>query len=890
MRVDPKALIRRLDPACTQALEEAVARAAAGRYYEIVVEHLLLGLLAPESGEIAELFQDLGRERRRAAASIERVLQRLRTGNAGRPVIAEGVMTWIEEAWLCASVERGATHVGPGDLLLEFVVHASRYTAEPTQEIVGLPREDLRRLLRGRSGASVGTSEFAQGPASDPPSSVPGPKDRSSGTGSTATAGSSGAASSGAGEHLGRFTISLTERARQGEIDPVFGRDPEIRQMIDVLARRRKNNPILVGEPGVGKTAVVEGLARAIVAGEAPRALQGTELRTLDLGLLMAGAGVRGELEKRLKAVIAEVKASAVPIILFIDEAHTLMGGGGDGSDLANLLKPELARGELRTIAATTWSEYKKYFEKDAALARRFQPVKIDEPPLETVTLMLRGLARGLEGAHGVTIRDEAITAAVELGDRYIAGRYHPDKAVDLLDTAAARVKIEQDAPPEALVRLRSDLAAATFELDGLRRDLADGRTRSGEAALTERVAALEADVKDLEARWESEKAAIAAVVAAQGAYRATESGAPEARAAAREELDRARSSLAELGGESPLIHAEVDRAAIARIVADWTGIPVGKMKSASIAELLDLEARMQRRIRGQDGALRAVAEAVRMSFAGVRDPRTPIAVLLFVGPSGVGKTETALALADLLFGGERQMTTINMSEFQEKHTVSRLIGSPPGYVGYGEGGVLTEAVRQRPHSVVLLDECEKADLEVMNLFYQVFDKGTLSDGEGREIDFRQTILILTSNLATDKVMDLHKGDRVPDLGEVTEAIRPILSKHFKPALLARMTVVPYRPMSPTILGDIAGLKLRALGERLRRAHGLTVEFGDALRSAMVERCLATESGARTLDHVLRGSLMPSIARSILEELAGGALPPRMTIDWDGGWSVRWAR
>lgn len=860
MRVHPKALIERLSPESTRALEASVVLAATGRAYEIVAEHVLAALL--REPEASKLLRDLGSSPERALLAVERALQRLRSGNAGKPVFAESVLTWFEEAWLVASIERGRQRLRPGDLLHELCVNLGRYTGEVHPELAKLPRDTLRELVDGLGG----DERIPQAP------------------GEPLATGETNAEARG--EALSQFTISLTERARAGSIDPIFGRDREIRQVIDVLARRRKNNPILVGEPGVGKTAIVEGLARAIVAGDAPKSLHTCDLRVLDLGLLAAAAGVRGELERRLKAVLAEIKGSARPVILFIDEAHMLLGGKDGDGELANLLKPELARGEVRTIAATTWSEYKRYFEKDAALARRFQPVKIDEPDTASAALMLRGLRSSFESAHNVIIRDEAVVAAVELSDRYIAGRYLPDKAVDLLDTAAARVKIEREAPPEALTRMRTDLAAARFELEGIDRDLGDGLPRSGRDELAARVADLVEEERDLEQRWRAQEALALDIEARQAELRALAVDDP-ARVDARAAVEHARALLTELGGEEPLVHAEVERSAIASVVADWTGIPVGKLRAASLSELLDLERSLEARIRGQGDAVRVVAEAVRMAYAGVRDPEAPVAVLLFVGPSGVGKTETALALAELLYGGERQMTTINMSEYQEKHTVSRLIGSPPGYVGYGEGGVLSEAVRQRPHSVVLLDECEKADLEVMNLFYQVFDKGALKDGEGRLIDFRHALVILTSNLATEAIVELQARTPQPSHEEIAAAIRPILSRHFKPALLARMTVVPYRPVDATVLASIAELKLAKLGARLGRAHGLSVEFDRSAIDALVARCVQAESGARLLDHLLRGSLMPALARTILGALAEGGLGERLRVAHDGGqWRV----
>ena len=855
MRVDPRTIVRRLNPTCTKALEAVVEKAAAQRFYEIGVEHLLHGLLEIENGDAEHMFRHGRKDRLRATAEVERTLQTMRTGNQGKPVFSDKLFTWLEDAWVVASLERGAVQLRSGDLLLTFLDRPGRYTAESFEELEALDRDEVQKSYDDVIAQSKEALEVPQADA----------------------AGQPGAAVAAAGrEALDRFTISFTQKARNGEIDPIFGRDREIRQVIDILARRRKNNPIIVGEPGVGKTALVEGLARAIVAGDVPSELAQVELLGLDMGLLKAGAGVRGELENRLKRVIAEVKASPTPIIVFIDEAHTLVGGGSD-NDIPNLLKPALARGEFRTIAATTWSEFKKYFEKDPALERRFQPVQVTEPSIEDAVVMLRGLRDTYETAHEVVIRDAAVIAAAELSDRFITGRQLPDKAVDLLDTAAARVKIARAAPPHELISRRSELASLERELQARRRDV-DDATGSDPSKLGEieaRMEALREELAGIETKLAAEKEAVDQVLTAQAGLREADE---DAKAAAAEQVEVARARLAELQGEEGLLSYEVDREAVARVVSDWTGVPVGKMRSSSIEVMLELEDRLGERIKGQNQATAAVAEAVRMSHAGVRNPDTPIAVLLFVGPSGVGKTETALALADLLYGGERSMVTINMSEFQEKHTVSRLIGSPPGYVGYGEGGVLTEAVRQRPYSVVLLDECEKADLEVMNLFYQVFDKGTLSDGEGRLINFRNTVMILTSNLATDRIMQLHENGAKPDPLDVVNEIRPILSKHFKPALLARMSIVPYRPMDPAILADIARLKLGSLARRLTAAHGVQTTFEDSLIDQLVQRCTEGETGARALDHAMRGSLMPNLARALLERMAGEGVPPRLSV------------
>ncbi len=865
MRVEPRALVNRLNPTCTSALNGAVELAASGRYYEINVEHMLHGLLSIEDGDFAAILRYFRKDRLKQLAAVERSLQRMRTGNAGRPLWAENLFGWFENAWVGASLGRGAVQIRSGDLLLEFLERPARYTSESFAEFEGIELGELKKVF---AEVVAGTRE-----AFEVPTATAGGE---AGTARPAAAGR---------EALDRYTISYTDKARKGEIDPIFGRDGEIRQVIDILARRRKNNPIIVGEPGVGKTALVEGLARAIVNKEVPTELQQVELLGLDMGLLKAGAGVRGELENRLKKVIAEVKGSPTPIIVFIDEAHTLIGQGADAGEVSNLLKPALARGEMRTIAATTWSEFKKYFEKDAALERRFQPVKVDEPNVADAVLMLRGLRHTYENSHNVIIRDEAVVAAVELSERFITGRQLPDKAVDLLDTASARVRIELDAPPPALTALRSELASVDRELGARQRDIDEGALADdGKVAeLQARREAIQTEMGGLEQKLAAEKDAIARLRAATDELRGADDSNKHERLAA---CEAARKALLEVGGESPLVHAEVNRDAIGQVVSDWTGIPVNKMKSSSVENVLHLEGNLETRIKGQNQATKAVAEAVRMAHAGVRNPDTPIAVLLFVGPSGVGKTETALALADLLYGGERSMTTINMSEFQEKHTVSRLIGSPPGYVGYGEGGMLTEAVRQKPYSVVLLDECEKADLEVMNLFYQVFDKGMLSDGEGRVVNFRNTVVILTSNLATDAIMKLHEGGKKPETDEVVTAIRPALSKHFKPALLARMSIVPYRPMDPEILADIAKLKLGALGKRVRQAHGTEVVFEDALITELVGRCTEAETGARALDHALRGSLMPNLARSLLERMSEGEVPKKLSIGigFGGSW------
>ncbi|PRQ02884.1 Chaperone protein ClpB [Enhygromyxa salina] len=925
MRVQPKVLVQRLSPVCTGMLEAAVGRAAQGQFYEIVPEHMLYGIVGQEDGDAAEILQYFGQDRLRLIGRIEKTLESMKTGNAGRPVFAESLFQWVEDTWTLASLLYGVSKLRTGHMLLQFIERSSRYTAEEFPEIEAIDPEVLRRDFDGIVRNSNELDEI--------PSEAGAP-----GAVSAAQAGAPSADSA-----IGRFTVSLTKEAREGRIDPIFGRHREIRQIIDILARRRKNNPIIVGEPGVGKTALVEGLALAIVKGEVPDLLQNTELINLDMGLLNAGASVKGEFEKRLKAVISEVKASPTPMILFIDEAHTIIGAGASkgGNDASNLLKPALARGELRTVAATTWTEYKKYFEKDPALERRFQPVKCDEPSVADTIVMLRGLAGKYEETHGVTIRDEAVVAASELSGRYISGRQLPDKAVDLLDTAAARVKVEQGAKPQEVEALELELASKERKRVALERDIAEHIEvdQDGYAELLGQIESAKVEVAELTARWEAELDAVRAFNEACDALRGAEQAEAEAAEAAdasdasaegdgpreadpdepppiaAEDAAAAAESAAEVTGEDsveslrakvqaatkaledirgdadPLVHHECDADVVAKVVANWTGIPVGKMKADTIGSVLELEDVLGRRVKGQEPAVNVVAETVRMAYAGVRDPNTPIGVLLFVGTSGVGKTEMALTLADQLYGGDRFMTTINMSEFQEKHTVSRLIGSPPGYVGFGEGGMLTEAVRQRPYSVVLLDECEKADPDVMNLFYQVFDKGMLSDGEGRSVDFKNTIVILTSNLASDTIMRLYDSDEPPTTEEVTEAIRPTVSAHFKPALLARMTMVPFRPIGPDIMREIAILKLGKLKRRLMETHEVEATFSDELLDELVRRCTDADTGARNVDHTLRASLMPALAKSLLEYMAEGEVPPKLEIGLapEGSWRFDFA-
>ena len=841
MQVEPKTLVRRLTSTATQCLEAAVGAGASAGHYEITVEHLLLQLLVGDTGQPAAIFQEHGRDRRGVVRQLEKTIQLMRTGHSGRPTFSQTVFQWIEEAWVVGSLELGHARVCTGVLLAQLIRRRGSYLDDHYPELDEFPGNLIKELpdIIEASDESPGyeSASDSRGPAT----SAPG------GGGDTA---------------ISRFTQNLTDQAKEGRIDPVLGRHREIRQVIDILSRRRKNNPVITGEPGVGKTALVEGLALAIAAGEVPPHLANVKLLSLDLGSLQAGASVRGEFESRLKQLIGEVKASPEPIVLFIDEAHMLVGAGGQqgGGDAANLLKPALARGELRTIAATTWAEYKKYFEKDAALERRFQPVKVDEPGEDAAIAMLRGLTARLEDTHGVIIRDEAVVDAVQLSSRYVAGRQLPDKAIDLLDTASARVRTSMKARPEAVVELEQALAGLEREESALLRDVADKPALQIRLdALRQELATGRDKLETVRARWDAERAEV------------------ERWLAERQDPSGPLSPPA-VCAEDPLVQYEVGSQAVAQAVSSWTGIPVGKMKADKLSAVLDLEASLSERVFEQDDAALAVADAVRMSQSGIRNPNAPVGVLLFVGPTGVGKTEMALALADLLYGGERFLTVINMTEFQEKHTVSRLIGSPPGYVGYGEGGVLSEAVRQRPYSVVLLDECEKADLEVMNLFYQVFDKGQLSDGEGRVIDFRHTLVILTSNLAADAISAAYSGDGPTSSAAVVEQIRPALADHFKPALLARMSIVPFRPVGEKALRRIAEARLAAIGDRVKAAHGVEFGFSKDLIDDLVKRSLSAVTGARTVDHVLRGAMMPALARFLLERMAGDSMPGSIVV------------
>jgi len=871
--VDIKRLTDLLNKFCKDSLNKAAGYCLSRSNYEVTVEHVLMAMVESTTADIQLILKHFEIDPARMLRIIQRDVESLRTGNAGKPVLSPILMEWIQDAWLIASVEYKATDLRSGFLLTAIAINPARYgTGGFIDELDKVSKDELRKnLLNITAGSSEESAPMGEKEAGKP-------GERKIPEGDSA---------------LARFTINFTERARKGEVDPVFARDREMRQIITILGRRQKNNPIIVSEAGVGKTAMVGELALRIVNGDVPDILKNVEVLGLDLGLLQAGAGVRGEFENRLKAVISEVKASAIPIVLFIDEAHTMIGAGGQtgGGDAANLLKPALARGELRTVAATTWSEYKKYFEKDPALARRFQIVKLEIPTDQEAMIMLRGIRGKYESAHGIHILDEGVVASAKLGSRYISGRNHPDKGVDLLDTAATRVKLSLTSKPDVVDDIERKIQAYERELDSLKRDKESG-TAIEEVRVTELDKAIldsKEKLAELNEKWQKEKIAAEKVIAirkqldeqnnTEKLEKPAESTESPVEPATQEELAKALDEFREIQGKEPMIHLQVDQDIVAKVVADMTGIPIGKMVKDEAEAILNLENELGKRLKGQSQAIEAVSRGIRSAKAGVKSPNTPMGVFLFVGPSGTGKTECALIVADLLFGGEQFMTIINMSEFQEKHTVSRLIGSPPGYVGYGEGGVLTEAVRQRPYSVVLLDEVEKADLEVMNLFYQVFDKGMLSDGEGRTIDFKNTIMFLTSNLSTDIITNLCAGPVMPTTEELSAAIRPTLSQHFKPALLARMSIVPFFILAPDVLKEIVILKLNALGRRLLDNHRVTFVYDPAVVQQIADRCTEVETGARNIDHILSGTLLPRISTEILRQMTIGPLPDKLKVN-----------
>jgi type VI secretion system protein VasG len=864
--IDLRSLVARLNDHCRRTLESAAGLTLSRSHYNVEIEHWLLRLTDGADTDVAAVLRHYEVDPGRLTTDLTRALDRMKTGNARAPALSPEVVELGKQAWLLASIEHGATRVRSGHLL--WALLADETLQRRAREISGqllrispdMLKRDLAAITSGSSeAAGAGTLDHASASTAEPGDAAP---------------------RQGMGAALDQFTIDLTARARAGKIDPILGRDFEIRQVIDILTRRRQNNPILTGEAGVGKTAVVEGFAIRIAEGDVPPALKDVSVRTLDLGLLQAGAGVKGEFENRLKSVIEETKASPKPIILFIDEAHTLIGAGGAAgqNDAANLLKPALARGELRTIAATTWAEYKKYFEKDAALTRRFQVVKVEEPSEPVAIAMVRGLVSTLEQHHGIRILDEAVSAAVKLSARYIPSRQLPDKAVSLIDTACARVAMSQAAIPAPIEDRRRRMALIDTEVAILQRETAAGGEHDARCAvLLEDRAAAAAELAVLETQWEQERELATEIRATRAAIE--DPADTGDKLAARARLTEATARLHALQGEQPLIFPVVDGQAVAEIVESWTGIPAGRMQSDEIRTVLSLQEAMGRRIVGQPHALEAVAQAIRTSRAGLTDPRKPIGVFLMVGTSGVGKTETALTLADLLYGGEQNMTTINMTEFKEEHKVSLLMGSPPGYVGYGEGGILTEAVRRRPYSVVLLDEMEKAHPGVQDVFFQVFDKGQMKDGEGRDIDFKNTIIIMTSNAGTDLITKLFADpETAPDAAGLAEALRPELGKVFKPAFLGRVTLVPYFPLPEDIIRKIVVLQLDRIGRRVHDAYGAAFDYDPALVETIAARCTESASGARNVENILSRTLLPELSAEVLARLAEGKTIERISV------------
>jgi type VI secretion system protein VasG len=865
MSTSLKTLVTKLDDTCRAAAERAAAITMARGHHEVDIEHVLLALLEVVDSDVGVLCRRFDVSTSGLTRDLERELQGFKTGNTRTPVFSSRLPTLFEHAWLIASLDAHDARIRSAHLLLALLTEpALAQIANRTSSLFA--RFDIEQLKHKLDDATRGSREARQSVAL-----------RGEGEAADDQAVPAMGASTPA---LDQFTTNLTQRARDGKIDPVIGREAEIRQAIDILMRRRQNNPILTGEAGVGKTAVVEGLALRIAEGDVPDPLKGVSLHTLDLGLLQAGASVKGEFENRLKNVIDEVKKSPHPIVLFIDEAHTMIGAGGQAgqNDAANLLKPALARGELRTIAATTWSEYKKYFEKDAALARRFQVVKVEEPTEPLAAAMLRGMAPLMEKHFNVRIRDEAITEAVRLSARYITGRQLPDKAISVLDTACAKVALGQAATPAAIEDLRKHLERLDAEVRGLEREAASGTPHDARLkSLADERDIAKKSVDELKTRHAAERTLVAEV---QALREGLEGGhaTPADKSA---ELKGKLAELARLQAEQTLVPIEVDGAVVASIVAAWTGIPLGKMVKDDLKTVLNMEPLLEARVIGQTHAIKAIAQRVRTSRANLEDPNKPKGVFLFVGPSGVGKTETALALAELLYGGERKLVTINMSEYQEAHSVSGLKGSPPGYVGYGEGGVLTEAVRRNPYSVVLLDEAEKAHPDVLELFYQVFDKGVLDDAEGREIDFRNCVIILTSNVGSSQIMQacINKSpSEYPSADDLAEALRPVLYKTFKPAFLGRMKVIPYYVIGDDALDKIIRLKLDRIGARVGINHQAEFVYDTKLVDAVLARCTEVDTGARNVDHILNGTLLPEIAGHVLARMADGRAVNRIKV------------
>ena len=935
MSVNLRNLVDKLNRHTRNALEGAAGLCVSRSHYDVEVEHFLSKLLDLDGSDLGHVLRHFDVNTSRFSKDLTESLDELKTGNSRTPSLSPALVETLTEAWTLGSLEFGATRVRGGFVVLALA-----------------SEDDLRRRMSEVSG------EFEKIRADELQEdfdAIVADSGEDAGVGGTVRPPTGGDAGEGAVEgetpNLDQYTRDFTARARRGEMDPVLGRSREIRQVVDILMRRRQNNPILVGEAGVGKTAIAEGFAMRVAEGDVPEVLRTVSVRNLDLALLEAGASMKGEFEERLKGLVEEVQSSPRPVILFIDEAHQLIGAGGSQGqgDAANILKPALARGELRTIAATTWSEYKQYVEKDPALTRRFQPVKVDEPDEEKCMVMMRGVVPFLEDHHGVRILSDGMEAGVRLSNRYIADRQLPDKAVTVLDTACARLALGQSATPPPLEDARRRLDDVETEIRVLRRESAAGADHEERLTdLEEEKGEIEEELEELEERWERESGLVTRIRAirrrleesalgdgsGEGAGSADADGSagsdgdtasgedgeeaadadrsaeseefaagrapggeedeleevmaelPDDDEQLRDELEELDRELAEVQGERPLVPVFVDEDVVSEVVSGWTGIPVGKMMTDELDTVLGLEERLGERIIGQDHALEMIARRIRTSRAGLEAPEKPTGVFFLLGPSGVGKTETALALSDILYGGEDNLITINMSEFQEEHTTSTLKGSPPGYVGYGEGGVLTEAVRRQPYSVVLLDEIEKAHPDVLELFYQVFDKGTMEDGEGREIDFRNTIILLTSNALDDEILSLSQdpATRPPPDALVSE-LKPDLNEMFRPAFLGRTVIVPYYPLGDEDLRSIIDLKVDRIRDRIRERHGTELVLGDDVYDEIAARCTEVESGARMIDDILTNTVLPSVSRRLLQGMVEGTRPEgiRVEVGEDGG-------
>lgn len=882
-------LFGKLNRVCYKAVESATVfcKLRGNPYVELV--HWLSQLLQLPDSDLHRAIKHYGLDMSRIAKEVTEALDKLPRGSTSISDFSPHIEDSVERGWVYGTLLFGENQVRSGHLLVGMLK-----TKGLRNELIGISRE-FEKLKPDSVSDEL-------------PNVVAGsPEDGLAATDGSHIAATPGEASGalapaamGKQEALKQFTVDLTEQARQGKIDPIVGRDEEIRQVIDILMRRRQNNPILTGEAGVGKTAVVEGFALKIVAGDVPPSLRDVSLRTLDVGLLQAGASMKGEFENRLRQVIEEVQASPKPIILFIDEAHTLVGAGGAAGtgDAANLLKPALARGQLRTVAATTWAEYKKHIEKDPALTRRFQVVQVHEPDEAKAIRMMRGVVSVQEKHHQVLILDEALEAAVKLSHRYIPARQLPDKAVSLLDTACARVGVSQHAVPAEVDDCRKRIEALETELAIIGREKAVGVEVVGREELAnEKLAAERERLVGLEERWNAEKELVGKILALRSKLRsaghavdgaaepATDSTPAQVdRDALLAELKDLQTQLHEQQGESPLILPTVDHQAVAAVVQDWTGIPVGRMVKNEIETVLKLADNLEQRIIGQRHALEMIAKRIQTSRAGLDNPNKPIGVFMLAGTSGVGKTETALALAEALYGGEQNVITINMSEYQEAHTVSTLKGAPPGYVGYGEGGVLTEAVRRRPYSVVLLDEVEKAHPDVHEIFFQVFDKGWMEDGEGRVIDFKNTLILLTTNAGTDLIANLCKDpDLMPEPEGIAKALREPLLKVFPPALLGRLVVIPYYPLSDEMIGAIARLQLNRIKKRVEETHKVPFSYDDEVIKLIASRCTELESGGRMIDAILTNTVLPKISEEFLTRMMDGAPIQRVQVKVEGG-------